>query len=518
MGSPRRGHRSFPFFLRHGGRLPFFFFLLLSFPGVGGVGREASPIPWPIPIDWTWDPGRFEHRIDVGPGYPFETPSEVPWEGLTGGTLVRIHARPEPYRDKWVIGTVATAQAPLVVLGVPDRTGNLPIVSGEDAVTRSRLDYWNEARSLLKIGGSNAPHSGIPTWIVVEGIEFRRARPPFSFIDARGRRRTYAQNAAALHIETGVRIAIRKCRIHDSANGIFASHGSRDLLVQGNHIFGNGLPGSIYAHGAYTESLGIRYEFNRFSPPCPGCGGNGLKDRSAGTVIRFNTIEGGNRLLDLVESTHPEITGDPTYRETFVYGNILITGGEGEEEIIHYGGDGPRRQAYRAGTLYFYHNTVISRRCGRTTLLLLSSSRASALLFGNVVFLTKGKGRLGIVRGGGEVTLVENWLPAGWRGTFSLFSGSSVRSEGNLTGTDPGFLNPGEGDFHLRPDSPCIDRVTFQPAVLSRYPLTWQYRKEQRGEPRNDPPPCDIGAYAAKGRTKPTSPPPRESSAEGRTE
>ncbi|RME01381.1 MAG: right-handed parallel beta-helix repeat-containing protein [Deltaproteobacteria bacterium] len=483
--------------------------LLLSFPASQGEDQQPPPTPWPIPIDWRWHPEHFEHRIDVGPGYAFETPSEVPWEGLTGGTLVRIHARQDPYKDKWVIGTVASAQAPLVVLGIPDRAGHLPVVSGADAVTRPQLDYWNEARSLLKIGGSNVPPSGTPRWIVVEGIEFRHARPPFSFVDRKGRRQTYAQNAAALQIERGGRIAIRKCRIHDSANGIFASHGSRDLLIQGNHIFRNGIPGSIYAHGAYTESLGIRYEFNHFSPLCPGCRGNSLKDRSAGTVIRFNTIEGGNRLLDLVESTHPDIIGDRAYRETFVYGNILIAGEEkGEEEIIHYGGDGPRRHRYREGTLFLYHNTVLSHRAGRTTLLRLSSPRASAILFGNIVFLTKGSGRLGIVRGRGKVLLVENWLPPGWHATFSLFSGHAVRAAGNLTGTDPGFLNLAAGDLHLRPDAPCIDRVTFQPGVRARHPVTWQYRRELQGEPRNDPPPYDIGAYAAIERRKPASPTP----------
>ena len=53
----------------------------------------------------------------------------------------------------------------------------------------------------------------------------------------------------------------------------------------------------------------------------------------------------------------------PSYRETFVYGNVLIEfDGEGNRQMIHYGGDSGREERYRNGTLYFYHNTVVSTR------------------------------------------------------------------------------------------------------------------------------------------------------------
>ena len=69
--------------------------------------------------------------------------------------------------------------------------------------------------------------------------------------------------------------------------------------------------GSIYEHNAYTEALGIVYQFNHFGPLCASCLGNNLKDRSAGTVVRYNWIEGGNRQLDLVESDSATYRADP---------------------------------------------------------------------------------------------------------------------------------------------------------------------------------------------------------------
>ncbi len=40
---------------------------------------------------------------EVGPGRPHATPTDVPWESLNAGDIVRIHWRPAAYRDKWVI-------------------------------------------------------------------------------------------------------------------------------------------------------------------------------------------------------------------------------------------------------------------------------------------------------------------------------------------------------------------------------------------------------------------------------
>ena len=46
-------------------------------------------------------------------GQALAGPGEVPWENLEPSTLVRIHYRTAPYRAKWVINTVASADAPV---------------------------------------------------------------------------------------------------------------------------------------------------------------------------------------------------------------------------------------------------------------------------------------------------------------------------------------------------------------------------------------------------------------------
>lgn len=129
-------------------------------------------------------------------------------------------------------------------------------------------------------------------------MDIQNGYPTNSFTDRRGNTQNYANNAAAIHLEEGNHISIKGCNLHLCGNGIFSGHFTRNVLISGNHIYDNGVIGRYYEHNTYTESLGITYEYNHFGPLRTGCIGNNLKDRSAGTVIRYNWIESGNRQLD----------------------------------------------------------------------------------------------------------------------------------------------------------------------------------------------------------------------------
>lgn len=135
---------------------------------------------------------------------------------------------------------------------------------------------------------------------------------------------TFHENAASIHVETGAHITIRNCILCDSGNGFFSGAQSSDLLLENHYITDNGIENSIYQHNNYTESLSITFQYNHFGPLRTGCKGNNLKYRSAGAVVRCNWIEAGNRTLDLVDSDHGELIDDPSCRQTFVYGNVLV--------------------------------------------------------------------------------------------------------------------------------------------------------------------------------------------------
>ena len=432
---------------------------------------------------------------EVGPGRALEAIGDVPWEALAAGDSVRVFWREEPYREEWVICRAGTVEKPIVVSGVPNSEGLLPVIDGRDATTRSALNFWNEPRGVIKIGGANAPVDTLPGYIVVENLDIRSGRPPYTFTGRDGVTE-YVRNCAAIFLEKGEHITIRSCILRDCGNGLFASHDAHDVLVEGCYIYDNGIEGRIYEHNNYTEAFGIVFQYNRFGPLRKGCLGNNLKDRSAGTVIRYNWIEGGNRQLDLVDSGSEAFIADASYRSTFVYGNVLVEFEDfGNSQICHYGGDSGDLSRYRKGTLHFYHNTVISTRSGNTTVLRLSSNEESCDFRNNLVYVTEPGSRLALSNSAGTIDLRHNWLKSGWVQGRGDLTGSVRDLEGNLTGGDPGLEDFENRKFELRASSPCVDKGTDLAPGAGDHPALREYQPDRQGRPRPVEGKPDLGAY-----------------------
>ncbi len=437
---------------------------------------------------------------EVGPDRPYSSIGQAPWAALQPGDVVLIHWRPEPYREKWVICRQGTADAPITVRGVPSGKGELPVIDGENALTPAPLNFWGETRGVLKIGGANVPADTLPAHIVVENLEIRGARRPHTFTDRFGAKQTYAANAAAIYVEKGVHLTIRNCVLRDSGNGLFigsvAGTPTRAVLVEGNHIHGNGNVGSLYEHNSYTEALDIVFQYNRYGPLLEGALGNNLKDRSAGLVVRYNWIESGNRQLDLVDAGAELIRDNALYRQTFVYGNILIEpAGAGNRQILHYGGDSGNTGRYRKGTLHFYHNTVVSTRTDRTTLMRLSSNEEHAEARNNIVYATAGGASVSLLDVTGRLDWHPNWIQPGWRVSFSQFEGS-VSNHGETVEADaPGFIDAKSQNFHLSEESTALGKsAPLAEAVLPAHQILRQYVRHVASSPRTEESRADMGA------------------------
>ena len=441
----------------------------------------------------------FAADYHIGPGQPLSRIADVPWNDLQAGDHVFIHWQSTPYREKWIVSGLGTAAQPIVVSGVPGPTGQLPVIDGRDAQTPRNISYWNESRGVLKIGGDLNPNEVPPTYIVIENLDIRSGRPPYGFADDHGSDQNYASNAAALYVEVAQHLTIRNCILRDSGNGLFIGvNGGRtqDILIEGNRIYDNGIEGSIYQHNTYTSALGIIYQNNYLGPLRDGAEGNNLKDRSAGLVVRYNWIESGNRQLDLVDGEDSAAVVDHAdYGKTFVYGNVLIEpDGAGNSQMVHYGGDSGNESIYRTGTLYFYHNTVVSTRDGNTTLVRLSTNDEHADIRNNILYATAGGDYLAILNRAGIAELRNNWISAGWVPAHGSLSGS-LNDQDNLVGTEPGFANAAAQDFSLAQGSPAVDEaVSLVTAALSQ-PVLRQYVKHARSEIRSQSGQPDLGAF-----------------------
>lgn len=428
---------------------------------------------------------------------------DVPWESLNAGDRVSIHWRASPYAEKWVICQRGTLEAPIMISGVPGPAGQLPVIDGRNAVTRTALSYWNEDRGVIKIGGASIPSDTVPAHIVIERLDIRSGRPPFSFTSDSGGSEAYANNAAAIYVEKAENLTIRNCILRDSGNGLFigAHDGlTQDILIERNWIYDNGIDGSYYQHNTYTAAIGIIYQFNRLGRLRDGCGGNNLKDRSAGLVVRYNWIEDGNRQLDLVDAEDSGVlVAHPDYSTTFVYGNVLIeSDGEGNSQIIHYGGDSGTTADYRKGTLHFFHNTVISTRSGNTTLMRLSTDDEYADVRNNIIYITASGSHLAMLSESGYMDLRTNWLTEGWVNSHSSSLDTISDFGTNIEGTDPGFVNSFTQDYSPAPGSPAENTGgALSATVLPDHRPRSQYSRHQRASDRPDDGAPDLGALEA---------------------
>ncbi len=433
---------------------------------------------------------------EVGPGKKYLNISDVPLEKITAGDKVLIYYRESPYKEKWVITATGTDDKPVIFTGIPDNNGRLPIIDGRDATTREELNFWSEVRGIIKIGGSNNPADSLPYNIIIENLEIMNAHTPYIFTGKDGLT-VWEKNSAAIFVEKGEKITIRNCIIHNNGNGIFVAHQSKNVLIESNYIYGNGNLDSIYEHNTYTEADGIIYQFNYFGPLMNGADGNNLKDRSAGTIIRYNYIESGNRQLDLVDSDYIDLISKEYYKNTYVYGNILVEpDGAGNSQILHYGGDSGNTENYRKGSLFFYNNNVISNRKGNTTLARLSTDEEKAYIVNNILFVSENGSRFAILDSSGEAYLYSNWIKTGYQKSHSNVDAQVIDEGSNLSTEPVGFINYEDSDYHLKAGSVCIDSgKELSEFVESRFYPDYEFDINRLPKNRFKDSEIDIGAF-----------------------
>lgn len=444
--------------------------------------------------------------FEVGPGKPYANVGDVPWESLNAGDTVLIYYRATPYKEKFVLSRVGTPSQPITVRGVLGPNAERPILDGKDATTRSQLDYYSRDRGVIKIGGSSVPFadgiSVMPQWLVIENLEIRGARPPNTFTGPNGNIESYSKPASSVYLEFGENVTVRNCDLHDNGNGFFAyssnTIATRHVLLQGNYVHDNGNVGSNFEHNVYVEAIGVTYQYNHFGPPLAVAGGNNIKDRSAGLVVRYNWIEGSNRQLDLVDAEDSSIVrAQPSYRFTHVYGNVIIEHpNSGNNDIAFYGGDSGSPQNYRKGTLYFYNNTVVSDRTNATRLFRMPTNAESIDARNNVAYVAAAGSNLKVLDNYGRLKLTQNWFKTGWTPFAVGNPKGSIINNGTVTGSSPGFVSEAGQDYHLLSSSQCIDEgAPLSPKVLPIHNVVREYMKHQLSVPRAVNGPFDIGAY-----------------------
>jgi hypothetical protein len=479
-------------------------------------------------------------RYDVGPA-PGQLPrlSDVPWGGLQPGDVVNIHGKPGGYREIIQISASGTAAQPIVIRGIPDPvTQVLPVIDGDGAVMDPRVDFRNpifERMGLIVVSPRAKGYvygQTFPSHLVIESLDLRNAlydpAGTIRFTDPRGAVRLYDAFACGIYVEFARNLTIRGCEISRCGNGIFANskngaaQATTGLLIEKNHLHSNGQPiiagqsNGFAHHNIYAEAVGAVYQFNRFGPLRPGCFGCMIKDRSSGTVIRYNevvTTDASNvfAILD-PQGGSGHIDTQPDYRDAFVYGNsitLLATPSHGNINLVWFGAfNGPNSYAaLHRGTLHFYHNTVVNHQTGVAAFSLTTPdySGTGAIhervdVRNNIFFTDTAINaniyqafRMVITPASPVISFGLNWVSPGTRPTWighpfgGIINGWENLITGSFGGQNiAGFLSPATLDYRLKGGSDSIDAAgPLAPAVLARgHAVTQEYLAPQSSSPR----------------------------------
>ena len=484
----------------------------------------------------------------VGPGQTYTTISDVPWGELGAGDTVRIHYKAAPYKEKIIISTNGTEQDPIRVCGVAGLNGERPVLDGDGAINdpddSPAYGSYEPMEGLAMIMIWNRDYDLKVHNIVIDGLHIKNAKNTFSYTRVDGNHDQYEGGAACIRIQSGDNIVIRNNELENCGNGIFTMSQeyneaslTRNLLIEGNYLHGNGQAGSYREHGMYIQAIGVTYQYNRFGPNAPGSGGVTLKERAAGSTIRYNWFDSGSsRMLDLVEvedaapwyieqeyrnwadANNEAIDPDRLekvraaevgYRETYVYGNFFnhIGSQTNAGNIVHYGSDNDPALS-RAGTLYFYNNTVSIKNdlsdSWRFRLFYLgdrnatSPSSETVEVFNNIIYFGGESGDPSWFclndTNKGTINFGKNWMSPGWNVSGIVdecYYGDStdaptlVGTE-NIVNTDNSPLPIDLETLQTANTSLVVNNTQSIPAeVNSKHPVTMQYVPHQKSASRN---------------------------------
>ena len=477
---------------------------------------------------------------DVGPTYPKTKLSQVPWSSLGAGDVVNIHYDVNPYKEKFLISTSGTLANPIKIIGIAGPNGEKPIIDGNqaNAISGQLCFTATQPYGLIFIepaaGGTCNAYGPIPHDIIIDGLEIKNAHQNFTYSLDGGSQVNYNIFSCGIYAERVQNLTVRNCNFNHCGIGLYinskyGTHAlSKNILVEKNYFTQNGVIGDGHEHNSYIEAESVVYQYNFYDHLVWGSYGASIKDRSAGNIFRYNWIyasdghaieiaeaQGGSGYLDLL----------PSYKETFIYGNVIYNGIIGAVRIIRYGGDQGDYTHYRQGTLYFYNNTVVDEGDKSGT----ANPRWETALFllpdkgevGNITIVEKVDCRNNVIYNQaatigktpttfclmstdltGTVNMTNNWLSPGivdFKIYFQSPNTGTVTHVNSIFGNNgqntPNFNDYPNQDYSLSPLSNAVNQGTSLLPAAANYPVLEEYVKHFSSKLRNTVGLIDLGAY-----------------------
>lgn len=363
------------------------------------------------------DPALTGGDYEVGAGKQYATIQSTPAANtLEPGSIIRIWntdttgSNPSTYHEYYQLASSGTPTQPIILCGVPDSLGNLPVIDGSNATTQPGTDIdTHDGVGVLNLWaggyGASDPYgfwqsgSAGPSYVSVTGLHIAHASPNYTYTPPGGGAATpYHTFTGCVNVRSGAYIDVSGDDLDSCTNGFFsteyASEGwaaiSRLVTLTGNHIHNSGWPNSEYEHQAYFQTFFGVVQGNLVDHYQTNADGTAIAWRGLEGIFRYNNVASGPlRDFDLVEpqdatpyvsfEAYLSTPGDTVcsdslyclgdtagpniiagYQESlqkdFVYGNEIF--GASSLNQIQLGENTNSGLADRNGTLYFYSNTL----------------------------------------------------------------------------------------------------------------------------------------------------------------
>ena len=378
--------------------------------------RVARPVTQPLTLA---DAG-VTAVYDVGAGKTYADLSAVPWATLPAGAAVNVYYDAIAYNTMLGLRASGTSANPVIIHGVTDANGNLPIIdfsgatvaatcnpsggyNGTDDIYSETLIYGQALGGIvIKRGQSDDPATYNPAYITFQNLRLQGAADGNTFTGLQGVAGSFSGFGAAIYALRGDHITIDNCEITDCMQAVFTNANnhsnvgdvSSNTLIKNSAIWGCGIVGNEGNHNGYLQGKGVVVEGCFFGHTRDGAGGNNMKFRASGVVVRRSlVVSTAARWFDIVQtegSGSPIPTDDipdgvihePDYGVARIYCCELIVDfseSQASSAVIHVGCDNIGEQsasptafyptAISNGvtydltdqcikTLYFYNNTI----------------------------------------------------------------------------------------------------------------------------------------------------------------
>ena len=476
---------------------------VLGLATAGGTATIGSPGTATVTIV---NDSPLPQQYDVGDGQPYPTIGSVPWSDLTAGSTVRIHYRAVPFHEKILISSRGTSNQPIKLIGIPGPNGERPTIDGDGATSSPSLGYegysYTPYMGVVSVArGAKTPPGVKIGYIEINGLEVRNTTDK-SYVDAAGTSQSYWSSGGTIYLRGAEHVSIRNCEFHHASNGLVAEcysdepNVNRDLLIETCYFHDNAKAGAWSGNNLQMEAVGVTVQFCRFDGNLNRGQTANIRDRSAAAIYRYNSVEGGSYLLELIEpSGAPAIVGtDPGYATAYVYGNVLVNRNQDGSSLVRFGAAYGSSTTYVRTLLHYYQNTcLIDTSSTSRGVFSLNGPVVTVEARNNIIHSTASQFQ--VLNSGGVVNLGRNWLKNGWFGGWNRTVNGSTNV---LAGTDPGFVNLASADFHLTPVSVARNAAgTLAQGVPA---LSAQYKDLAQSDLRVDA--TDLGAF---GFAKPPS-------------